>query len=73
MDLIDRAVYRREMEKSIELMQRAGQSQSDVADGMRRALRLLDMQDVVEAEEVFQRMHEHYNANCTEKGGGSDA
>ena len=52
MQLIDRAVYRREMEKSIELMQRAGQSQSDVADGMRRALRLLDMQDTVEVAEM---------------------
>lgn len=52
MELIDREVYRREMEKSIELMQRAGDSQNDIACGMRRALRLLDMQDVVEAAEV---------------------
>lgn len=52
MELIDREVYRREMEKSIELMKRAGDSQDDIACGMKRALRLLDMQDVVEAAEV---------------------
>ena len=51
MELIDREVYRREMEKSIELMQRAGDSQNDIACGMRRALRLLEMQDVVDAKE----------------------
>jgi hypothetical protein len=52
MELIDREVYRREMEKSIELMARAGESQNDIACGMKRALRLLDMQDVVDAKEV---------------------
>lgn len=52
MELIDRDVYRREMEKSLELMERAGDSQDDIACGMRRAIRLLDMQDVVEAAEV---------------------
>lgn len=51
MELIDREVYRREMEKSIELMKRAGDSQNDIACGMRRALRLLEMQDVVDAKE----------------------
>jgi hypothetical protein len=51
MELIDREVYRREMEKSIELMARAGDSQNDIACGMRRALRLLEMQDVVDAKE----------------------
>ena len=52
MELIDREVYRREMEKSIELMQRAGDSQDDIACGMKRALRLMEMQDVVDAVPV---------------------
>ncbi len=50
--LIDADKYRADMEKSLELMARAGDSQDDIACGMRRAIRLLDMQDVVEAAEV---------------------
>ena len=52
MELINREVYRRQLEKSLELMERAGDSQDDIACGMRRAIRLLDMQDVVDAEPV---------------------
>lgn len=52
MELIDREVYRRQLEKSLDLMERAGDSQNEIADGMRRAIRLLDMQDAVEATEV---------------------
>jgi hypothetical protein len=54
MDLIDREVYRRQLQKSLDLMSRAGQSQSDIADGMRRALRLVDMQDEIDAVPVVR-------------------
>ena len=54
MELIDRDVYRKEMVKYLELMARAGDSQNDIACGMKRALRLLDMQDVVDANHVVR-------------------
>ena len=44
MRLIDADLYREALEKTLVEMEKAGDSQTDIADGVRRALRMLDMQ-----------------------------
>lgn len=44
MRLIDADLYRASLEKTLAEMEKAGDSQTDIADGVRRALRMLDMQ-----------------------------
>jgi hypothetical protein len=51
---INAELYRSALIKTLEEMEKAGDSQTDIADGVRRALRLLDMQDSVEAVEVVR-------------------
>lgn len=54
MRTINAELYRSALIKTLEEMEKAGDSQTDIADGVRRALRLLDMQDSVDAVEVVR-------------------
>jgi hypothetical protein len=51
---INAELYRSALIKTLEEMEKAGDSQTDIADGVRRALRLLDMQPAVDAVEVVR-------------------
>lgn len=45
MRLIDADLYQASLKKTLVEMEKAGDSQTDIADGVRRALRMLDMQE----------------------------
>ena len=54
MRTINAELYRIAIIRTLEEMEKAGDSQTDIADGVRRALRLLDMQPAVDAVEVVR-------------------